>query len=233
MKCGHAFPWCLALFVSAVHGFSRNIPISVNNKRQCKNTGQIRTAQPRISMRMTATSVNQVVTNGTVVSAANDAMFGQEFTSIKGSIRDSTYWKGKRIAVIPPSATRRSKELAKFNNARVSFILDSVFMSSIGLCITWYFGTFIDSFSYFIGAVLGLGYANLLSKFVENLGTNQKSVGGNARFLPVILLILVYAKNKETVHIIPELLGFFSYQAGSLLQIFNSNLYGDEDDDEA
>lgn len=155
-------------------------------------------------------------------------IFGKEFKSVQAATRDTVYWKGKQIAVIPATPTRRAKEREMYSNVKVTFILDSVFVSLLGLCLTWYFGTLVDSFSYGIGALLGLVYANLLSKFVENLGTAEKSVGGNARFVTVILLILVYAKNKETVHIIPELIGFFSYQVGSLLQIFNTNLYQDE-----
>jgi hypothetical protein len=164
----------------------------------------------------------------------DSSLFGQEFTaSVKAKTRDNTYWKGKQIVVLPPqaSAKRQQRENERFTRAKVTFIIDSVYISLLGLCVTWYFGTPIDSFSYFIGSVLGLGYANLLTKFVEKLGTAEKSVGGNARFIPVILLILVYAKNKETIHIIPELIGFFSYQAGSLLQIFNADLYGEEDED--
>ena len=56
-------------------------------------------------------------------------------------------------------------------------------------------------------------------------------MGGNIRFLPVILLILVYSKNKDTVHIIPELIGFFTYQLGSLLQIFNEDLYQEQEEE--
>ena len=154
-------------------------------------------------------------------------IFGKEFESLS-DLRTSVYWKGKQIAVLPRSETSKARQSETFNRVRATLILDSLFVSTLGLCLTWYFGTLADSFSYAIGSLLGLGYANLLSKYVESIGSPEKSMGGNARFLPVILLILVYAKNKETVHIIPELLGFFSYQIGSFLQMFNANLY-DED----
>ena len=157
-----------------------------------------------------------------------DYVFGKEFEAV-ASVRESVYWKGKRIAVLPRSATTKAKETDKFNRVKATLILDSFFVSALGFCLTWYFGSLVDSFSYGIGSLLGLGYANLLSKYVESIGTQEKSLGGNARFLPVILLILVYAKNKETVHIIPELIGFFSYQVGSLLQIFNADLYEEEE----
>lgn len=60
---------------------------------------------------------------------------------------------------------------------------------------------------------------------MEKIGSNEKNTLGNLRFAPVILLIAVYSKNKEYVSIIPELLGFSSYQIGSLLQIFNEGAY--------
>jgi hypothetical protein len=82
--------------------------------------------------------------------------------------------------------------------------------------------------------MLGLMYAALLGRYVESIGSDGRSGGGggagSARFAPVILLIAIYGKNKETVSIIPELLGFFGYQLGSFLQIFNENLYGDAEE---
>ena len=41
---------------------------------------------------------------------------------------------------------------------------------------------------------------------------------------------MLYSKNKETIAIIPEIIGFFSYQLGSFLQMFNTNAYGDDDE---
>jgi hypothetical protein len=43
----------------------------------------------------------------------------------------------------------------------------------------------------------------------------------------VVLLILLYSKNKEYISIVPEILGFFTFQVASLLQIFNQDAYGE------
>lgn len=116
-----------------------------------------------------------------------------------------------------------------FNEMRVTFVLDSLYVCAIGLCLTWFFGSFKDAYSYGIGSILGLGYAILLGRYVENLGGEGGDKGGSIRFAPVILLIGIYAKYKTQVSIIPELIGFFSYQAGSFLQAFNQKAYEDND----
>jgi hypothetical protein len=117
--------------------------------------------------------------------------------------------------------------MKNFDKVRLTFLYDSIFVCAIGFVLVWMFGTFKDVYSYGIGSVLGLAYALLLGRYVETLGSNEKSVGGNLRFLPVILLIGIYGKNKETISILPELFGFFSYQIASFLQIFNEELYDD------
>lgn len=177
-----------------------------------------------------------------------DTIFGSEFVSVntqivKPSIQSSSqeeqdvtiaFKKGERIVYPKRLPTEKRNEIMKgFQNAKVTFLVDSIFVSIIGLCLTWYFGTFKDSYSYGIGSVLGLAYAVLLGRYVEGLNTAEGSAGGSARFAPVILLIALYGKNRDTISILPELLGFFSYQVGSFLQIFNEDLYGEADKNEA
>ena len=70
----------------------------------------------------------------------------------------------------------------------------------------------------------------LSGRYVESIGKSSVGGGGPARFAPVFLLILLYSKNKETIAIIPEIIGFFSYQLGSFLQIFNKNAYDEENE---
>ena len=80
----------------------------------------------------------------------------------------------------------------------------------------------------------------LLGGYVETLGGDaevddpdlqrrQKRAQtlGNIRFIPAIFLVLLYSKNKDTISFIPEFLGFFSYQLGSILQAFNTDAYGE------
>lgn len=123
----------------------------------------------------------------------------------------------------------RQQAMKGFDNVRSTFLADGLFVGAIGLSVTLAVGTFNDALSYGIGAVLGIGYSLLLGKYVERLGTSQSGGGGNSRFLPAIVLIALYGKYRDTISIIPELLGFFStYKIATLLQIFNRNLYGDE-----
>ena len=117
-----------------------------------------------------------------------------------------------------------------FEGVRKTFLLDSLFFTFLGLTAVWYFGTFKDAYSYLTGATLGLIYAGLLSRYVETLGSQESSRGGSLRYLPVVILILLYGKFRTTFSIIPEIIGFFSYQVGSLFQAFNEDLYKEESD---
>jgi hypothetical protein len=159
----------------------------------------------------------------------NDDIFGAEFNAIKNSQevtvlrKDKVGYKEVKTKVL--AAEKRQEVMSGYDNMRFSFVADSLFVAAIGLCATWYFGSYKDVVSYAIGAVLGGAYAVLLSSYVEKVGSEEKNTSGSLRFAPVILLIAVYSKNKEYVSIIPELLGFFSYQVGSLLQIFNQGAY--------
>ena len=162
--------------------------------------------------------------------AVSDEVFGAEFrVPVKGQEEEEkVYYRGKtKYKIIAPE--KREKIMEGYDNLRITFLLDNLFVASIGLCLVWSFGTFKDAFSYGVGSLLGTGYAALLARYVENLGSNgQGGVtggGGGARFAPVVLLILLYAKNKEVISIIPELLGFFTFQIASLLQIFNDDPY--------
>jgi hypothetical protein len=102
----------------------------------------------------------------------------------------------------------------------------------LGFSVIWFIGGLKDSYSYLLGTVLGLAYALLLGNFVESIGEGAIQGGGGRggalRFVPVLLMVLVYGKFKTTFSLLPELLGFFSYQAGSLLQAFNRDLYPEQ-----
>jgi hypothetical protein len=183
-------------------------------------------------------SLTNLATRGLLKSTERDEddIFGNEFrnsivtTGISSKVETEFVpydWKKelskKDTKTISPE--KRQKILRGYDNMRASFIIDSIFVSLVGFCAIWYLGTFKDAYSYGVGALLGASYAILLGKYVENLGKEQRSVGGNLRFAPVILLVLLYSKNKETISIIPEIFGFFSYQLGSFLQAFNEDAY--------
>jgi hypothetical protein len=160
----------------------------------------------------------------------NDEIFGAEFSDGNTGKTDEekTYWRGN-IQYTEISPEKRGKVMKGYDNLRITFLLDNLFISALGLCLLWSFGTYKDAFSYGVGSFLGLGYAALLARYVESLGSKQGggAGGGAARFAPVVLLILLYSKNKEYISIVPEILGFFTFQVASLLQIFNQDAYGE------
>lgn len=165
------------------------------------------------------------------VTVASEDIFGSEFTlPPKSPEQEKTYWRGnQQYTEISPE--KRGKVMSGYNNLRITFLLDNLFISALGLCLLWSFGTYKDAFSYGVGALLGTGYAALLARYVESLGSKSGggAGGGAARFAPVVLLILLYSKNKEYISIVPEILGFFTFQVSSLLQIFNEDAYGESE----
>jgi hypothetical protein len=185
---------------------------------------------------------SQSTVSNPVIENNIDDVFGAEFkaaataASVDSQPTEVTYYKKNKIfkkKFISPE--RRTEVMKGYDNMRLSFILDSLFISVLGLCLVWGFGTLKDAYSYGIGSALGLAYAILLGRYVESIGGEGgggRGAAGSARFAPVFLLILLYGKNREVISIIPELFGFFSYQLGSLLQIFNDNPYGDSEEEE-
>ena len=100
-------------------------------------------------------------------------VFGSEFSEFSESRRgDSMYkdYKGRVTRTITPE--KRERAMQGFDKLRLSFVLDSVFVSSLGLCAFWALGTYRDASSYALGAVLGTMYSVLLAK-VRNITTTS------------------------------------------------------------
>lgn len=227
------FPVCLFLSiliqissVSSYHGYYSSISKGFKHSN-------IPTRHSNVILCSTEVAVGTVTSINSNNETKIDDIFGSEFKLVVTSDqdeKDNTYWRGNRqYTVLSPKG--REKAMDGYNNLRLTFLFDNLFISALGLCLIWGFGTFKDSFSYGIGSTLGLGYATLLSRYVESLGEGGGGGGGGAaRFAPVLLLILLYSKNKEYISIIPEILGFFTFQIASLLQIFNEDAYGEENE---
>lgn len=170
-------------------------------------------------------------TNADLVSTVDDKLtkysklFGSELFGEEGI--DYYMKNGTRYKIISPD--KRDESMQPFYNLRLTLLTDNIFIYSIGICLVWYFGTFKDVYSYSVGGLLGIVYSVLLGRYVEGIGGGGNTGGGgSARFLPVILLILIYGKFKDQSSIIPELLGFFSYKVAPVLQIFNDENYDDK-----
>ena len=78
-------------------------------------------------------------------------IFGAEFRN--GSISSPNeekilYWKGKSYVkkISDTFITEKSKD--EFEKMRLTFIFDSIYVSLLGLCIVWQFGSLKDSYRY-------------------------------------------------------------------------------------
>jgi len=175
--------------------------------------------------------------NAEVDTVANE-VFGKEFDNNLSALTESQsesdqlYWKGRIYSKRLTTEEDKVRNKKSFDNLRFTFVLDSLFVSFIGLALVWLFGTVKDVKSFALGSTLGLGYAVLLGNYVESIGSGSQRglASGGLRFLPVFLTVLLYGKNKEELSIIPELLGFSTYQLASLLQIFNKSAYSVQED---
>lgn len=98
-----------------------------------------------------------------------------------------------------------------FEKRKWRLIGDNVFIGLLGTCGAWCF-SFKAACSYGLGAVLGTFYLVLLARFVENLG-KEGGGGGSARLILAVLLVLLSTKNKDTLDLIPAVIGFLTYQA--------------------
>ena len=74
-----------------------------------------------------------------------------------------------------------------------------------------------------LGAILGLGYLVLLSRFVEGVGKGSESQDGasGARFALVILCVILVGRI-ETLFLPAAVAGVFTYQLASLRQGISS-----------
>eukprot|EP00600_Ochromonadales_sp_CCMP1393_P004540 CAMPEP_0174968992 /NCGR_PEP_ID=MMETSP0004_2-20121128/8473_1 /TAXON_ID=420556 /ORGANISM="Ochromonas sp., Strain CCMP1393" /LENGTH=182 /DNA_ID=CAMNT_0016218349 /DNA_START=181 /DNA_END=729 /DNA_ORIENTATION=- len=159
---------------------------------------------------------------------APDEVFGAEFLQ-----RTKNPSSSQKVAkTISPE--ERERIMRGFSNVRSTVLGDSLFVGLLGFSATWACGRFEDAASFGIGSFLGVLYSVLLGRYVETLGTGERSKASeNARFIPAVILIALYGKFRTFVSIIPELAGFFvTYQLATFLQIFNKDLYGEGGYDE-
>lgn len=174
---------------------------------------------------------------------SSDDIFGAEFSSASSRKELDIGFKSTGDNILPPSEQKRLaeesdlqakiiKSKASFDKLRSTVLGDSIFISIIGLSLVWTFGTFKDTYSFGLGALLGVLYSVLLGNYIERIGTNQESpLRDGLRFAPIVILIAFYAKYKLLLNILMELLGYLSsYQLASLLQAFNENAYGELDE---
>jgi Flp pilus assembly protein TadB len=116
-----------------------------------------------------------------------------------------------------PTLEDRLKMKELFQKEKKILVADAIFISLLGLCFTWYIGTLSTALSYSIGAAIGIGYVVLLAQYAASFETGG-SGASSGRFALVFFLVLLAGKNRDTLDILPMLLGFFTYQFAALAQ---------------
>jgi hypothetical protein len=144
---------------------------------------------------------------------------------------DDDFWAQQR-SIMDQLTDRTEKSLKeeqtqKFAKRRDGLIEDTAFFTALIFSFLWLVcdNPFV-SFSYSLGAVLGLAYAYGLGKYVETIGGSvddteaiQGAGVGQARFAFLILLFVIVGKYRSSGLLeIPTIAGFFTYQLASLSQ---------------
>ena len=116
--------------------------------------------------------------------------------------------------------------MEKFAKRQQGLLSDTVYFSILVFSVLWGVATSpFTAFSYAFGAALGLAYSYGLSTYVASLGQDideepvEGAGVGQARFAFIALLMLFIGKFRgEGLQELPAILGFFTYQLGSLSQ---------------
>jgi len=149
---------------------------------------------------------------------------------LMASSNDDFWEQQKQIAQeIEDNETKsvREEENNKFAARRTALLVDTAFFSAIIFAFCWVlFDDPFFAFSYVFGASFGLAYTYGLGKFVETIGgsiddvdTVKGSGVGQARFAFLIMLFILVGKFRVYGLLeIPSIIGFFTYQLGSLSQ---------------
>jgi hypothetical protein len=135
------------------------------HSNQIMQSTALRLIQRKENSHLKLRALSQISDDSEVV---NDEIFGSEFKAVDSAApsEEKTYWRGN-IQYTEISPEKRGKIMKGYDNLRISFLLDNLFISVLGLCLLWSFGTYKDAFSYGVGSLLGLGYAALLEEELE------------------------------------------------------------------
>ena len=94
-------------------------------------------------------------------------------------------------------------------------LLMSLVLAAIAVLITavWFSGTTVLSVA--VGCIAGLLYLLLLSRAVEKLGTQSRSLGKAQLLVPVVLVLL--STRWPLLELLPALIGFLIYKPAVIL----------------
>ena len=94
-------------------------------------------------------------------------------------------------------------------------LLMSLVLAAIAVLITavWFSGTTVLSVA--VGCIAGLLYLLLLSRAVEKLGTQSRSLGKAQLLVPVVLVLL--STRWPLLELLPALIGFLIYKPAVII----------------
>lgn len=123
-------------------------------------------------------------------------------------------------------AAARMASLSEYRALRATLLGDTLFIGALGVAAGWAFGDANTAGSVALGCVGSCAYVFLLSRGVDRLGNSGDSLAP-ARAAVLALLVVVAAKNKEVLQVLPVMMGFFSYKVATLLPLITGAAFED------
>ena len=117
----------------------------------------------------------------------------------------------------------------EYQKVRRRLLFDTLFIGALWICGTWTFGDVASAESALLGVIASIMYVLLLSPDTSQLengdilatGKNKQPV----RFLLLPLVVLGIAKSHGALHVIPAVVGFFSYKVALLLPLLSGEAF--------
>ena len=132
---------------------------------------------------------------------------------------------GKRLTEEQEALQRQQAEsLQEYEEIKKELVSDTAFVGALFFSCATAFGSKAAALSYFLGMLGSIAYSVLLTKTADNMGGGGGMDTSQAqRFGLLFILIIICAKNPDTVQILPVLFGFFvPYKLASLRPAFVS-----------
>lgn len=120
---------------------------------------------------------------------------------------------------------------AEYQRIRRRLVFDTLFVGVLWVAATWSFGDVTQAESALLGFGTSMLYVLLLSPDVSQLeeaGGEILAAGKNkqpVRFLLLPLLVLGIAKTHGALHILPAVVGFFSYKIALVLPLLSGEAF--------
>lgn len=134
--------------------------------------------------------------------------------------------------VIENKAPDEPAELSSYIQIRNRLLGDTITVALLGASAFWMFGTVRLTASFGVGAMGSIAFVILLSRSVDKMAEAARNNGAPlgdplqpARIGIIVFLVLASAKNRNTLDVLPVLLGFFSYKVASLLPLFTGEAF--------